>query len=408
MTTKSASSLPKLSRAPIVALTRLGKPGRVAASELEVVKRLGVRGTRQRRREAAVAAQWTPIARRSLYDKLWERAANELDAKASPLAGDFTVIERDDRLTVVYFHIVQLNDPVTNLLALDKKLVHDLLVQANVPVPAHVEATPQQRSAAHEFMAESTNALVVKPADGTSGGSGVTCGVKSAADLHSALIAASRGSGRVLVERQAWGDEYRFLFLDGELLDVIRRRAPRVTGDGRSSVARLISEENRRRARARGQLGISHLEINLDTLITLERNALSLSSVVPAGVSVEVKSTANQNGACDNETVDLRLIAPSLVAEVARAAEVLGLRFAGVDIITPDLKRSLSESGGVVLEVNGTPGLHYHYLVADSEVATEVALPVLRALLDSGNALTLGRSATRTPDSAPVDSSVGS
>jgi hypothetical protein len=31
--------------------------------------------------------------------------------------------------------------------------------------------------------------------------------------------------------------------------------------------------------------------------------------------------------------------------------------------------------------VNGTPGLHHHYLVADAERATRVAIPVLERLL---------------------------
>jgi len=70
-----------------------------------------------------------------------------------------------------------------------------------------------------------------------------------------------------------------------------------------------------------------------------------------------------------------------LAAEAAAAARVVGLRLAGVDVIAPTLDRSLAESGGVVLEVNCTPGLHHHYLVADREGATRVAVPILRALL---------------------------
>ena len=54
---------------------------------------------------------------------------------------------------------------------------------------------------------------------------------------------------------------------------------------------------------------------------------------------------------------------------------------AGVDLVTADLSRPLAESGGAILEVNGTPGLHYHYEVADRPSATHVAIPILRALL---------------------------
>ena len=91
-----------------------------------------------------------------------------------------------------------------------------------------------------------------------------------------------------------------------------------------------------------------------------------------------MKRVVSQNGVADNETAE---IGRALVADARRAAGVVGLRLAGVDVITSDADRSLAEAGGVVLEVNGTPGLHYHYEVAEAANATRVAIPVLRKLL---------------------------
>jgi D-alanine-D-alanine ligase-like ATP-grasp enzyme len=51
-----------------------------------------------------------------------------------------------------------------------------------------------------------------------------------------------------------------------------------------------------------------------------------------------------------------------------------------VDVVAPDIGRSLASSNGVVLEVNPIPGLQHHYNVADPEAATAVAVPVLEAL----------------------------
>jgi D-alanine-D-alanine ligase-like ATP-grasp enzyme len=59
----------------------------------------------------------------------------------------------------------------------------------------------------------------------------------------------------------------------------------------------------------------------------------------------------------------------------------VGLRLAGVDVITPDASRPLEEAGGVVAEVNGTPGIHHHYHVADRANATPVAVPILERAL---------------------------
>ena len=65
----------------------------------------------------------------------------------------------------------------------------------------------------------------------------------------------------------------------------------------------------------------------------------------------------------------------------ARAAGLARLRLAGVDVVTPDPHRPLEEVGGVVLEVNATPGLQHHYKVRDPEQATPVAATLLERIL---------------------------
>jgi D-alanine-D-alanine ligase-like ATP-grasp enzyme len=52
-----------------------------------------------------------------------------------------------------------------------------------------------------------------------------------------------------------------------------------------------------------------------------------------------------------------------------------------VDVIAPDVSQPLEQSGGVVAEVNGTPGIHHHYHVADPANATRVAVPILQRVL---------------------------
>jgi len=69
------------------------------------------------------------------------------------------------------------------------------------------------------------------------------------------------------------------------------------------------------------------------------------------------------------------------VSDARRSIEAVGLRLAGVDIITTDITTSLAASSGVLLEVNGGPGLHHHYLVADSSRATDVCTPILGRVL---------------------------
>jgi cyanophycin synthetase len=190
------------------------------------------------------------------------------------------------------------------------------------------------------------------------------------------------------------------LVLDGEILDLVRRDPPRVVGDGQSTIATLVAEESRRRLAAAGDAGLSPLHVDLDALITLERAGLTPRSVPGRGEAVVVKVVTQQNRNEENETVR-EPVSPALREEVARTAEVVGLRVAGVDLIARGLDRPLAESGGVVLEVNGEPGLHHHYHVADPQRATPVAVPLLeRALGDASRGGSWARQDT-TPRTHP-------
>ena len=357
-----------------------GRPGRELGVRLDVLRSTGVRYARQRRREEALLTALASDPRKSAYKVIWQRAADEVGAELRVIHGEFLELRAGDRAARVWRHWVPLDDAVTLRLALDKTAVHQILSQAGLPLPAHEEWDAAKLNGAVEFLERSPTPCVVKPTGGASG-SGATTGVRTRDQLLRARLRAARLSSRLLIEQQAEGDMYRLLFMEGELLDTVRRRPPRVTGDGRATIRELIAAENATRLDPAQPVSMPILRVDLDCLFTLEAAGLSLESVLPEGQTLAVKTVTSQNRIEDNETVR-EPIAPELVAQARRAAAQVGVRLAGVDLITPDLSRSLEESGGVIIEVNGTPGLHYHYQVADEANATPVAVPILRRLLE--------------------------
>ena len=332
------------------------------------------------RRDTAAVETWSENVRRNVYRRIWSEAADTLGAELEPLGPDFMVLRRGTRHTVVRYHEVMLDNAVRLALALEKGVVHKLLTDADVPVSPHAVIDAADLDAGIDFMTSLGAPVVVKPLT-ASGGRGVTCGVDSAERFRRAVVWARRWDSQLIVERQAQGEEIRLLFLDGDLLGILRRHPTRLTGDGTSTICELIAAENRRRGAADGRLGTSEVGVTLDSLFTLERERLSLRSVPARGRIVRICSTTNQCGAADSETLRQRDVAPELIAEARSAVQAVGLRLASVEVITPDPARSLRASGGVVLEVNGTPGLHYHYLVRDSANADAVAIPILAKLL---------------------------
>jgi cyanophycin synthetase len=368
------------------AIDRLGLSGtlgRELAVRLDMVRSTGLGPAVRRLRSDAMLARFGGDDD-DAYRRIWTDAAEELGAAVTPLPGGFLKIEKDGVWTRVLDNLVMLDDGVTLRFALQKTLVNALLASEGVPVPEGLEFDAFDLAPAEAFLAAGPIPCVVKPV-GSSGGYAVTSGIRTKRDLIRARLRGSRVDRRLMIERQATGDFYRFLILDGVLLDVVRRRPPRVTGDGRSTVVQLIEAENRRRVENRHQEMLWPLRIDLDCVMTLEATGLSLSSIVPAGATVPVKTVVSQGTMRDNETVR-DPIAPALVDQTIEAARLVGLRLAGVDVITPSLSSTLDATGGVIIEVNGPPGLNYHYDVAQPANRTRVAVPILRALLNDARA----------------------
>jgi cyanophycin synthetase len=365
----------------LASLGRLGRPGRIIAPELDSLRTVGLARGLRRRGLGSDHESRLSGSHADTYRRIWEGAALSVGAELEELGDGFLVISRAGVQTVVRRHLVMINAPATAALALDKSLVHRLLVEDGLPVSQYLEADRDDRATALSFLTRSQQPCVVKPASGTSGGTGVTCGVESADDLYRSWLGAARWDRRLLIERQTHGQEYRLLFLDGELLDSVHRRRPCVMGNGTATVLELIEAENERRLNV-GSGDVSRLiHVDLDCELAVRRSGLSLRSVPASDQRVTVKSTVSENAMAENSTV--HNLSPELIGQARRAAELLHLRLAGIDLVTPDPATSLTEAEGTILEVNATPGFHYHYQVSNLKQASPVAVPILQRLLNA-------------------------
>lgn len=370
-----------LERGVLAAATRSGSAGRAWASRLDVIRSTGLGYALHRRREQSREKEIGSKALERFYREAWGEAAAELGAELIELEAGFLEIRRGSTTTRVWRQFSALDNAVSLRLALDKTLVHRLLAKRGIQVPDYLEFGYASLQPALRFMAAAGpgEAAVVKPANGGRGGAGVTGCVRSESDLARAVLSAARLDSRLLIERQVPGDMYRLLFCDGELVDVVMRLAPHVSGDGCSTILELIARENERRLEAARPQSL--ITIDLDCILALAGGGRTPRSVPDAGQRIPVKSASSENAEEENHTI--RACAQEVVDECAEAVRAVGLRLAGVDVVTPDIDRPLAQAGGAIIEVNGTPGLHYHYQVADRDNATRVAVPVLERVLAS-------------------------
>ena len=312
------------------------------------------------------------------YENTWRQTAEELGGTWTRLSSDMSQITVNGSRTRVVHNVSEIDNPVTLAILHDKPLTHRMLGEENLPVTRHAVFTLKDLGPAVAFLKAAAANCVVKPAGGTGGGRGVTTGIQTVSHLARASAAAAVYADELLIEEQIAGDNYRLLYLDGKLIDSFIRRLPRVVADGKSSVAALVRQVNDERLA--NKVGVSQvlLSVYIDMRRTLAGQALTLRAVPAKCQVVTLKTVVNENSGADNTTAT-HMLCPAIVEAGQRAVRVLGVRFAGIDIVTQDPSVSLSQSGGVILEVNGTPNLYYHYKKADG--CFPVAVHLLRRLL---------------------------
>jgi len=316
--------------------------------------------------------------RKAFNEQAWREAAVALGASWQPLGSGIAQITLNGVRTRVVDNRCALDDPVTLTVLHDKPLTHRILQAQGLSVPRHLSFSLKDLAPAKTFLRSMGRECVVKPAAGTGGGAGVSTGIRTGWQLARAAAAAAIYCDDLMIEEQIEGDNYRLLYLDGELIDAYARRRPAVTADGRSTVAALVRQANEQRLKSGAGVSQSQLTFDMDMRRTLAKQGLSLRSVPPRGTTVTLKTAVNENCAQDNSTVTGRLCR-SVIEDGSRAVCALGTRFAGIDLVTPDPGIPLAEAGGVILEVNGTPNLYFHYHKADGCFPS--AVHALRRLL---------------------------
>jgi len=366
-------------RGPVRPGTGLAEQFYLARTRASLFRELGAAHSLRRWRTDRHLRTALPARREAFTRRMWAEAAAAVGASFSEPAPRLFEFSREGLSVHVLGQRTPFADPVSIELASAKDLAYELLARANVRVPEHLVLRRSDRRSAHAFLESGPGPLVVKPARGGGGGLGVTPSIRNTSQLERALRRAGSSSERLIVERQVEGEHYRFLLLDGEVLDVIRRGRPQVVGDGTSTIEELMFAEYERRLATDATEGMKPFPVDLDCLFTLERQGLRLSTRVPQGTTVVVKSATNISGGRTCVTVR-EPVAPEVAHDVRAAAVAVGVRLAGVDVVAPDIERSLTSSNGVVLEVNPIPGLQHHYNVAEPEAATVVAVPVLETL----------------------------
>ncbi len=320
--------------------------------------------------------------RRAYYDLFWIKAAEHAGATCEKWGYGYHRISRGGLSAIVRLSEVRLDDHLTLDLMGNKPLTYRLLAEQGVVVPRHARFSFSDLAPALSLIGTTGRPIVVKPASGTGGGNGVTTGVTDRAELLRAAWLASRFDPDLIAEEQIEGHSYRLLFLEGTLLHAVRRDPPRVLGEGTSTIRALVRAETQNRLNSRPFTALSPLRLDRDSLNYLAAQGLSPRSQPSAGEAIVIKRAVNQNSATENHVVT-NSVHPITAESCARLLTNLGVRLAGVDVLARDIAKPLPPQNGLISEINTTPGLHHHDLVAQRLDERPVATVLLEHLFET-------------------------
>ncbi|MCB0462907.1 MAG: cyanophycin synthetase [Flavobacteriaceae bacterium] len=263
-------------------------------------------------------------------------------------------------------------------LACDKEDTKFLLEQAEVEVPRG-DIIRRERSL-EEACRYVGYPLVIKPIDGNHG-RGITVDIQNYEDALEAFRHAkeSSKSGAIIVEKFIVGEDYRLLVINNKLVAAAKRTPAHVIGNGKSTVQELIDEVNKDPRRGYGHENVlTQITVNELTKTIIKDAGYTLESVVPDGERLILKDTANlSTGGTAEDVTDI--VHPANVSMAERISKIIDLDICGIDIMTTDITKPLSETGGAVLEVNAGPGFRMH-LAPTSGLPRNVAAPVIDKL----------------------------
>ena len=245
-------------------------------------------------------------------------------------------------------------------LASDKEETNKILADLGLPVPR--QYTVNDRASAMRAAERIGYPVVVKPLNANHG-RGITIGLTDAeavADAFDLALQSNKSGSTVIVESYIQGLDHRMLVVNGALVAVSKRVPGHIIGDGVRTAEALIEEVNSDPRRGVGhEKDLTRIELDSTAIKHLAKVGYTKDSVIPAGETVYLRSTANlSTGGTAVDVTDI--VHPDNRDMAVRAVMAIGLDVGGVDFLSADISRSYKDNNAAICEINAAPGFRMH------------------------------------------------
>jgi D-alanine-D-alanine ligase-like ATP-grasp enzyme len=269
-----------------------------------------------------------------------------------------------------------LNSLGASEIARDKGYAAFFMRQMGYQIPTHqtffsdkfAKVLQSSRTAANApaYAAQLGYPVIVKP-NSLSQGVGIEK-VHNAAQLIAALerIFTQHRERVALVEKYYIGDDYRLVIVDQQLISAYRRVPLTIIGDGQHTIRQLLELRQ-----------ADFLARDRDTVLKpddpriaqkLQRDyEMNLSSVPPSEQQIQLLDIANLSAG--GEAIDVTyVIHPTYIDLAVRLTRDMGLRLAGVDILTQGPIDEPLSPHHLILEINAAPGLDHYAQIGEQQL----------------------------------------
>ena len=230
-------------------------------------------------------------------------------------------LKKDDRVEYIYGYSFNLNKDATSRIMCDKSISYEVLKNANIPAVEHeIVFNPITRlnyntygvwEKIYEYFKRHNQELVIKVNNGTCGKDVYYCNNADTLD-KAVLTIFEREDELCICPYYDIKNEYRCIYLDGECLLTYTKNKPKVIGNGKNTIAELISKRK--------------CKVQLDL-------PLNLNSIPKKDEIVYLNWKFNLSGGATAEILVDKTKKEKIEKLAKEAGKVINARFSSIDII---------------------------------------------------------------------------
>lgn len=248
----------------------------------------------------------------------------------------------------------------TALVMENKAITKKVLKENGVSVPKGDIYTSFE-NAMDDYARYKNKKIVIKP-NNTNFGLGITIidSNFNTNDYRKGLDLAFSYDKTVLIEEFFPGNEYRFTVIGGEVAGILQRVPANVTGDGKSTILKLVEKKNESPLRDKGyKTPLEKLKVEDEEIFYLSAQGLTPESIPKKNEKVFLRE--NSNISTGGDSIDFTdLIPQGYKDEAIRASRAVGAVITGVDMIINDINEEWTPENSTIIELNFNPAIHIH------------------------------------------------